>query len=59
MITERKPIKIRLVVRQVRTLMHVEIFKPRWRGNVPGILGACANRDLTHLVRGHGGLETR
>ena len=27
-------------------------FWNRWRGNVPGIPGACATRNFTYLVRG-------
>ena len=29
-----------------RAVMHVEIANPRWRGNVPGILGTCATRNF-------------
>ena len=38
-------------VRDARAVMHVGIVDPRWRGNVPGIPGACAIRNFTYLVR--------
>ena len=31
--------------------MHVGIAYPRWRGNFPGIPGACATRNITYLIR--------
>ena len=32
--------------------MHVGIANPRLRGNIPGIPGACAMRNITYLTRG-------
>ena len=32
--------------------MDIGIANPRWRGNVPGIPGACATRNFTYLTRG-------
>ena len=34
------------------THMHIGIANPRWRGNVPGIPGACVTRNFAYLVRG-------
>ena len=39
-------------VRHACTVMDVGIANPQWRGNVPGIPGACATRNFTYLVRG-------
>ena len=39
-------------VRDARAMMHVGITSLRWRGNVPGIPGACATRNFTYLSRG-------
>ena len=39
-------------MRQARAVMHAGITNPRWRGNVPGLLGACATHNFTYLVRG-------
>ena len=38
--------------RLARAVMHVGIANLRWRGNVPGIPGACATRNFTYLARG-------
>ena len=35
-----------------RAVMHVGIAHPRWRGNIPGITGACATRNFAYLVNG-------
>ena len=35
-------------VRRARAVMHVGIANPRWRGNVPGIRGACATRNFAY-----------
>ena len=40
-----------LVRRHARTVMHIGIANPLWRGNVPGILGAWATRNFTYLAR--------
>ena len=39
-------------MRHARVVMHVGIANPQWRGNVPGIPGACATRNFTYLARG-------
>ena len=38
-------------VRHARAVMNAGIANPRWRESVPGILGACANRNFTYLAR--------
>ena len=38
--------------RHARAVMHGGIAIPRWRENVPSVIGACATRDLTYLARG-------
>ena len=36
-----------------RAVMHVGIAHPRWRGNVPGIPGACASAILRIWQEAH------
>ena len=43
---QKKP----LIRRHARTVMHIGIANPLWRGNVPGILGAWATRNFTYLA---------
>ena len=40
-------------VPDARAMMRVGIANPRWRGgNIPGIHGACATRNIAYLARG-------
>ena len=39
-------------MRHACAVMHVGIANQRWRGNLPGIPGACATRNFRYLIRG-------
>ena len=48
----RKPLVSEPGMHHGSAVMHVGITNTQWRGNVPGIPGACATRNFAYLVRG-------